>query len=356
MFWHEMNSHEIPQESKLISKKMKRHQVSWDKMTWGAKSWDEVRRAEMRWKNSEDMRWVEMRWDDTDCGDSGMQWAISKRSCDAMRSDEMRKDSTFERQTSQEPVATKHRRLACHLYTQPLLRSTGYTRFKFETSAPGLPGYYLYMWIYVDNVFWDSRVLTISFVWMNALDSVMITTAWCTCVTFVAPGSCSQGHQGVARHQLIPPPSHPKSELTQHVGHTGFENTRDEGPHFTGWCLEVQVVGPTTSAYTCLHSAQTYGVLSPVRQRVCIFLLHFKTRVTCGVRTCRFMQSAASFQVLFLQQLGSMQSSLPCRFRFLPCRRVQSRQGFLFLHPFGQRPLVVIKHFPGPLLGETEIS
>ena len=30
-----------------------------------------------------------MKWDETDCCDSGTQWAISKRSCDAMRSDEM---------------------------------------------------------------------------------------------------------------------------------------------------------------------------------------------------------------------------------------------------------------------------
>ena len=34
-----------------------------------------------------------MRWDDTDCGDNGMQRTISKRSCDAMRSDEMGKIS-----------------------------------------------------------------------------------------------------------------------------------------------------------------------------------------------------------------------------------------------------------------------
>jgi len=34
-----------------------------------------------------------MKCDDTDCGDNGMQLALSKRSCDAMRSGEMRKDS-----------------------------------------------------------------------------------------------------------------------------------------------------------------------------------------------------------------------------------------------------------------------
>ena len=56
-----------------------------------------------------------MRWDDTGCGDNGMQRAISKKSRDAMRSGEMRKDPTFKRHragmTSQEIVAVKHRSL-----------------------------------------------------------------------------------------------------------------------------------------------------------------------------------------------------------------------------------------------------
>ena len=60
-----------------------------------------------------------MRLDDTDCGDNGKQCAISRRCCDAMRSDDMRKDSKFKRHgtrlTSQELVAAKRRRLACHL-------------------------------------------------------------------------------------------------------------------------------------------------------------------------------------------------------------------------------------------------
>jgi hypothetical protein len=66
-----------------------------------------------------------------------------------MRLDEMSKDSTFKRHgigirlKNQEFVAAKRRRLARHLEAQPLLRSMGYKRFKFETSAPGLPGYYL---------------------------------------------------------------------------------------------------------------------------------------------------------------------------------------------------------------------
>ena len=40
----------------------------------------------------------EMSWDDTDCGDNVMQRAfISKRSCDAMKSDEVRKDQPSKR-------------------------------------------------------------------------------------------------------------------------------------------------------------------------------------------------------------------------------------------------------------------
>ena len=69
-----------------------------------------------------------MRWDDRNCGDSGMQGAISKGSCNAMRSNEMRKDSTFRRHgtrltSSQELVAAKRMRRAFCLWAQPLLRS-----------------------------------------------------------------------------------------------------------------------------------------------------------------------------------------------------------------------------------------
>lgn len=38
-----------------------------------------------------------MRPDHRDCGDNSIQRAIAKRSCDAMRSDEMRRDPTFKR-------------------------------------------------------------------------------------------------------------------------------------------------------------------------------------------------------------------------------------------------------------------
>lgn len=56
--------------------------------------------------------------DDTNCGDSGMQWAISKRNCDAMRSDEIRKYPIFNRygiRLTNHLLASKHRRLASHL-------------------------------------------------------------------------------------------------------------------------------------------------------------------------------------------------------------------------------------------------
>ena len=66
-----------------------------------------------------------------------MQWAISKRSCAAMRLNEMRRDPKFKRHgirsTGQELVAAKHRRPA-----ESLFRSIGYKRFNFETSAPRL--------------------------------------------------------------------------------------------------------------------------------------------------------------------------------------------------------------------------
>ena len=56
-----------------------------------------------------------MRCDDTDCGDNGMPWAISKLSCDATRSDEMRQDPNLKRDgtgmKSQEIVSAKHRSL-----------------------------------------------------------------------------------------------------------------------------------------------------------------------------------------------------------------------------------------------------
>ena len=45
-----------------------------------------------------------MRWEDTDCGDNGMEWAIS--SCNAMRSDETKRQGI---RSIQELVAAKYR-------------------------------------------------------------------------------------------------------------------------------------------------------------------------------------------------------------------------------------------------------
>ena len=94
--------------------KTRRHE-----MTWGHRRGDVRRWKTLRRHDTNEMRWDEMGWDDTDYGDNGMQWAISKRSCDAMRSGEMREDPTLKRDgtrmKSQEIVAAKHRRLACTL-------------------------------------------------------------------------------------------------------------------------------------------------------------------------------------------------------------------------------------------------
>ena len=127
-------------------------------------SWEELRKGEktsdgMRWdevKNSEGMRLVEMRWDDTDCGDRGMQWAISKRSCDAIRSDEMRKDSTFERHgirlTIQELVAAMpHRRPVTYRHSLcSTLEAVSVSILKLP--PPACPGYYLYIAIICHTV------------------------------------------------------------------------------------------------------------------------------------------------------------------------------------------------------------
>ena len=104
--WGEMRWEET-REAQVTWEAMRTVVISGEELRMGEKTWDG-----MRWDAVKKLR-QEMRWDDTDCGDSGMQWAISKRSCDAMRSNEMRKDSTFERHG----IRLKVKRL--------LLRSTG---------------------------------------------------------------------------------------------------------------------------------------------------------------------------------------------------------------------------------------
>ena len=111
---HKMSWHKL----RRVEKSCEGSQVTWEEMRTAVISWEELRKGEKTWdemrcKNWEDMRWVEMRCDDTDCGDSGMQWTIFKRSCDAMRSYEMRKGSTFKNMASDWQVKSL------------LLRSTG---------------------------------------------------------------------------------------------------------------------------------------------------------------------------------------------------------------------------------------
>ena len=89
----------------------------WEQLWSAEKSGEEERRHETRWdvvKKAEKTP-DEMRWDDTDCSGNGMQWEISKRSCDATRSGEMRKDPTLTRNgtgmKSREIVAARHKGL-----------------------------------------------------------------------------------------------------------------------------------------------------------------------------------------------------------------------------------------------------
>ena len=81
------------EKSWKIWEKDRRDEKRWEKMTrhqnmrWGAKRWGSG-------KNWEGTTWDEMKWDrmTQDCGDNGMEWAISRRDCVAMRAHEMRKN------------------------------------------------------------------------------------------------------------------------------------------------------------------------------------------------------------------------------------------------------------------------
>ena len=105
--WKEKKSDELRRDEKS-SDDMRRDESSCDMLRYVVINWEELRWGEKTWD--------EIIWDRTpDCGDNGMQWANSKRSCDAMRSGEMRKDPTFTRDgtgmNSQEIVAAMYRRL-----------------------------------------------------------------------------------------------------------------------------------------------------------------------------------------------------------------------------------------------------
>ena len=97
--WEELRREAEVKRDKQSSNDMRREENRRNQLRRGENGREDMRGDEVRCgeKSWEDMRWVKMRWDDTDCGDRGMQWTISKRSCNAMRSEEMRKDSTFKK-------------------------------------------------------------------------------------------------------------------------------------------------------------------------------------------------------------------------------------------------------------------
>ena len=154
MTWEEMGTVEINWEELGWAEK-RREDVRWDEMRWGEMRWGEVKKVEktrhdMRWDDAmgldkmrwdemrlNKMRWDEMRWDEVRWAD--MRWD------QMMRRNEQWKEMSQEWyvKTCQEIFAAKHRRLAHTLQAHSLFRSLGYRRFNFQTSAPGLPGYYL---------------------------------------------------------------------------------------------------------------------------------------------------------------------------------------------------------------------
>ena len=179
MSWHELRRVE---KSCVSLKKAGRRwdEKRWEKLKWhvkrreqswsAEKSWEWERRPEMGWG---EMRWKKLRRQETSWDEMGWhklwwQWdAVSnfqeKLRCDENRWNEKRFNvqKTWHQIETQEIVAAKHRRLAWHLWAQPFLRSIGYKRFKFETSAPGLPGYYLYfIYIYVKTYHWSTHFQT----------------------------------------------------------------------------------------------------------------------------------------------------------------------------------------------------
>ena len=160
MTWEEMGTVEINWEELGWAEKswdeLRRGEKTWDEMRWGEVRWDEVRWDEMRWgeKGWEDTAWHKMmRWDDAMGLDKmmWMRWDWTRQGemrWDQMRWDEptwdeIRWNDMSKHVKCQEIFAAKHRRLAHTLQAHSLFRSLGYRRFNFETSAPGLPGYYL---------------------------------------------------------------------------------------------------------------------------------------------------------------------------------------------------------------------
>ena len=167
--WEELCQGELRRMEKLRRVEKRRVQMNWEEMrnfqvTWEEMRtvvirWEELRKGEKTWdgmiwnevkKAWEDMRWDEMRWD-------GMGWHRLPRQWDAMNNfqDKLRRDEIRWNEKrdgsgmkSQEIVAAMHRRLA----RTPKRHSLCMPRLNFETSAPGLPRYYLHYYIYMGGV------------------------------------------------------------------------------------------------------------------------------------------------------------------------------------------------------------
>ena len=143
MSWHERRS------ETSCEKSLRKHETSWDKMIWDKlkrPTWEELGRAELRRAarmeelrraEREDFRWAEKRWERLGWDEMRwhgmaqaaltiMRWAISKRSCDAMKPDEVRKDRSSKEMALEWRVgivAAKYRRCARTVRAQSLFHS-----------------------------------------------------------------------------------------------------------------------------------------------------------------------------------------------------------------------------------------
>jgi hypothetical protein len=112
--------------------------ISWEELRMGETTWDGMRDAVKKAEKT----WDVLRWD-------GMTQTAVTVGCSeefpreaAMRWDQMKWEKMH---PSNEMAPEWDVKPASNLWAQSLFRSIGYRRFHFETSAPGLPGYYLYV-------------------------------------------------------------------------------------------------------------------------------------------------------------------------------------------------------------------
>ena len=143
--WEAMKAVVIRWLAEKIWERERRHEMGLDEMRW--KSWEDIWRVEMSW--DDEMRWDEMRW-------HRLRWQYVTVGCSeqfpreaAMRWDRMR----WEKIQNSRDMASDSRDCFCQAQEaclSPIGTAfapfyIGYRRFKFEISAPGLPGYCLYI-------------------------------------------------------------------------------------------------------------------------------------------------------------------------------------------------------------------